>query len=94
MPITASTRLRRSPDASYQVVANEAILIHLKSGVYYSLNEVGTAFWQLLDGARTVEDCAREIAAQSVDAPPSDVIVADLIELARNLTRERLAVES
>ena len=94
MPITASTKLRRSPDASYQVVANEAILIHLKSGVYYSLNEVGTAFWQLLDGARSVGDCAHEIAAQSVDAPPHEVIVADLVELARNLTRERLAVET
>ncbi len=94
MTITAVSKLRRAPDASYEVVSNEAILIHLKTGVYYSLNEVGTAFWQMLDGARTIDDCAREIAAQSVDAPPQDVIVSDLLELARNLSRERLVSEA
>ncbi len=94
MSLSASSRVRRSPDASYEVVANEAILIHLKTGVYYSLNEVGTAFWRLLDGARTIDDCAREIAAQSVDAPPQDVIVSDLLELARDLSRDRLVSEA
>jgi hypothetical protein len=94
MTITAASKLHRAPDASYEVVANEAILIHLKTGVYYSLNEVGTAFWQLLDGARTVDDCARDIAAQSVDAPPHALIVSDLLELARHLGKEGLVSEA
>ncbi|MEP7198225.1 MAG: PqqD family protein [Chloroflexota bacterium] len=86
-----STKLKRSPDASYEVVAGEAIVIHLKSGVYYSLNEVGTAFWNLLDGAHTIADCAQLIAAQIVDErPPLDVIVADLTEIADHLAKEKL----
>ena len=93
MTITPSSKLRRAADATYEVVAGEAIVIHLKTGAYYSLNEVGTAFWQMLDGARTVDDCAREIGAQAVDAPPHALIVSDLLELAQNLSRERLVSE-
>jgi hypothetical protein len=56
--------------------------------VYYSLNEVGTAFWQLLDGQRTLDECAGQIAAE-YDAPP-EVIMADLVELAEELAAEGL----
>jgi hypothetical protein len=84
-----TTRLQHSADATYQVVADEAILIHLKTGVYYSLNEVGTAFWEMLDGRRTVADCAAKIAAE-YDAP-LDVVTADLLEVAADLVKEGLA---
>jgi hypothetical protein len=87
--------LVRSPDASYQIVAGEAIVIHLKTGVYYSMNEVGTAFWNLLDGKRSVADCAQAIAAQIVeDKPPLDVIVSDLLEISAALEKEKLVVGS
>ena len=83
-----STRLQRSPNATFQVVADEAILIHLHTGTYYSLNEVGTVFWQLLDGQRTLQDCAAHIATE-YSAPP-EVILADLDELAGELAKEGL----
>ena len=89
------SRLLRSPDASYQIVAGEAIVIHLKTGVYYSMNEVGTAFWNLLDGKRSVADCAQAIADQIVeDKPPLDVIVSDLLEISAALEKEKLVVGS
>ncbi len=86
----ASTRLQRSPNATFQIVADEAILIHLQTGVYYSLNEVGTAFWNLLDGQRTLDECAAQIAAE-YDAP-REVVLGDLSELADELAAEGLAV--
>ena len=85
-----STRLQRSPNATFQVVADEAILIHLHTGVYYSLNEVGTVFWELLDGQRTLADCAAQIASE-YNAPP-EVILADLQELAGELAKEDLVI--
>lgn len=87
----ATPRLRHSADATYQIVADEAILIHLKSGVYYSLNEVGTAYWNLLDGERTIADCAAKIAAD-YDAP-LDVVTSDLLEISGDLVKEGLAEE-
>ena len=87
------SHLLRSPDASYQIVAGEAIVIHLKTGVYYSMNEVGTAFWNLLDGRRTVAECAQAIAEQLIeDKPPLDVIVSDLLEISAALEKEKLVV--
>ena len=83
-----STRLQRSPNATFQVVADEAILIHLQTGVYYSLNEVGTVFWQMLDGQRSLQDCAAQIAAD-YDAP-QETILSDLNELAGELLKEGL----
>ena len=62
--------MQRSSDASYQVVAGEAIVIHLKTGVYYSLNEVGTAFWDLMDGTLSIADCAQRISDMLVDDRP------------------------
>jgi hypothetical protein len=87
--LNSNARLRHSPEATFQVVAGEAILIHLNTGSYYSLNEVGTDFWNLLDGQRTIAECADLIAAD-YDAP-RDVVLADLLELAGELTAEGLA---
>lgn len=85
--------MQRSSDASYQVVAGEAIVIHLTTGVYYSLNEVGTAFWDLMDGTQSVADCAQRISDMLVDdRPPLAVIAADLTEIGEKLVNENLAV--
>ena len=86
----ADSRVKHSPNATFQIVADEAILIHLNTGVYYSLNDVGTSFWNMLDGQRTIGECADAIAAE-YDAP-RDVILSDLIELANDLAAEDLAI--
>ena len=87
----AHTRLHHSPNATFQEVAGEAILIHLQTGVYYSLNDVGTAFWNLLDGQRTITDCATTIAAEY--SAPAEMVLSDLLELAADLTKEGLATQ-
>ena len=87
--MNGETRLRHSANATFQLVADEAILIHLKTGVYYSLNQVGTSFWQLLDGTRSIQDCAGALAKE-YDAP-ADVIQSDVTEVATDLVREGLA---
>ena len=85
----AQTKLQHSPNATFQVVADEAIVIHLQTGVYYSLNEVGTAFWNMLDGQLTIGECAGRIATE-YSAPP-EVVLADLLELSGELAAEGLA---
>jgi hypothetical protein len=87
--LDAQTKLQHSANATFQVVADEAIVIHLQTGVYYSLNEVGTAFWNMLDGQLTISECANRIAAE-YSAPP-EVVLADLLELSGELSAEGLA---
>ncbi len=85
------SRLCHSANATFQTVAGEAILIHLQTGAYYSLNEVGTVFWEMLDGATAVRDCAAKIA-QEYDAPVEQIEV-DLLEIAGDLAKEGLVEE-
>lgn len=56
------TILKRAKNVTFEIIADEAILIDMKSGTYFSLDAVGTAFWEMLDGERTMGDLASEIA--------------------------------
>lgn len=89
--MNANSRLRHSANATFQSVAGEAILIHLKTGTYYSLNEVGTVFWEMLDGARTLGECAAKIAGEY--NAPTEQVEADLMDVAKDLVKENLAEE-
>lgn len=55
------TILKHSEQVTFQTVAGEAILIRLDTGTYFSLNEVGTDFWELLNGRLTIADHAQTI---------------------------------
>ncbi len=79
-----------SPNAAHQLVGEEAILINLNTGSYYSLNDTGTRFWQLLDGQRTIADCAQLIAGEyEVEAAE---VQTDLLELAAEFKAEGLII--
>jgi hypothetical protein len=86
----ATDILRRSPEATHQTVGEEAILVDLNSSSYYSLNDTGTMFWELLDGRRTIADCAAKIAAEYDVA--AAVVEADLLELAAEFAGEGLVI--
>jgi hypothetical protein len=81
---------QHSPDATHQAVGEEAILINLNTGSYYSLNDTGTVFWELMDGRRTIADCARLIAEEYEVEP--EVVAADLLELAAEFKNEGLII--
>jgi hypothetical protein len=59
-----NTILIRSDNATFQVIDGEAILIRMDTGNYYSLNEVATTFWQMLDGESTIAELASTITSQ------------------------------
>ena len=75
-----NTILHRAGDVSFEVVAGEAILIDMQTGTYFSLNEVGTVFWQSLDGERSLSALAAQIAGTYHDKTAR--FVADLRKLA------------
>ena len=80
--------LSRSANATFEVVAEEAILIHLVTGTYFSLNGIGTEFWQMLDGAATLGAHAQTLAAKyDVDVA---MVGDDLLELAGKMAADDL----
>ena len=86
----AQTVLTRSDSATFEVVAGEAILIDMQTGTYFSLNKVGTEFWEMLDGRQTIAQHATVIANKyDVDVP---MVVGDLLELAEKMGAEKLVL--
>lgn len=82
------SRLKQSENVTFETVAGEAILIRLDTGTYFSLNKVGTEFWEQLDGTRNIAELAQAIAAQYDVAP--EMVQEDLLELAIALHDEAL----
>ena len=68
-----------------RTVDDEALIIHLSSGSYYSLNAVGTRVWESIDGSRTAGEVA-EIIHQEYDSDFATVetevmsLLADLVQ--------------
>ena len=92
--ITPDSVFRRSPNATHQTVAREAILIDLNTGSYYSLNETGTWLWEHLDGKHTIGELAVELAT-ACDIPDQvDMVQQDLNDLVANLLKEGLVIVS
>lgn len=59
---------KSSPDAFANAVGDETVLLHLKSGVYFGLDPVGTQIWQGLEsGERPVDICCRIASDYQVD---------------------------
>ncbi|MAU00804.1 MAG: hypothetical protein CL608_26970 [Anaerolineaceae bacterium] len=82
--------LQRAENVTFEIVADEAILIDINTGTYFSLNEVGTEFWEMLDGEQTIEQHATVIAQKyEVD---TSMVVDDLLELAEEMAKDKLVI--
>jgi hypothetical protein len=49
MNITLDTEINIAPDVYFQNIGGEAVLLDLKSGKYFGLDEIGSHMWQLLN---------------------------------------------
>ena len=67
--IEESARISKNPSVVHRTLEEGAVLLHLESGEYHGLNEVGTLLWELLDEER---DLAGLVAAarKRFEAPP------------------------
>jgi hypothetical protein len=55
-PLTDDSRFSAVDDLVYSELDGEVVLLHLKSGVYYGLDEVGSRIWSLLRESRTLKE--------------------------------------
>ena len=73
-----------------RVVDSEALLIHLSSGDYFSLDSVGTRIWDSIDGSRTVQDLV-DLVLEEYDVE-RDQAVTDVTRLVEQLADEGLVL--
>ena len=85
-----TTPAKNTDQVIERVVEGEALLIHLSSGDYFSLDNVGTRVWENIDGTRTIQDLA-ELILMEYDVDRNQV-VADVLRLAEKLADEGLLI--
>ncbi len=52
-------------------VAGEAVILSLKDGIYYSLNEVGAKIWTMLQERHTLGELCEAVALAYPDVEPA-----------------------
>jgi len=84
-----SKNFKRNERVTWRVLEGDCILLHLDSGVYYTLNHVGRFLWESLDGKRSLLDIHEAILDRyEVDA---ERVKSDLLEILEDLVKEDLA---
>ena len=89
---TLTSRVRVNDDVLFQELQGEAVLLNLKSGVYFGLDPVGTRIWQLFAEHEVLAEIAQTIVAE-YDVP-EDRCSADLLALVGDLERQGLVAVS
>jgi coenzyme PQQ synthesis protein D (PqqD) len=83
------TVFTRVADVTSTVLDDEAVLLNLANGVYYSLNPVGTAIWEQLTGSHTLAEILGTVCRQF--EVTEEAARQDLVALVSKLRDERYA---
>jgi coenzyme PQQ biosynthesis protein PqqD len=84
----ASECPRRDPSVAWRVIQGEAVMVLPSTGKVHTLNAVGTRFWELVDGRRTLAEIARQLEEEFEALP--ETIASDCRRFASELAERRL----
>jgi hypothetical protein len=85
---TLASRVRVNDDVLFQELQGEAVLLNLKSGVYFGLDPVGTRIWQLFAKHEVLSEVAQAMLAE-YDVV-EDKCSEDLLKLVDDLEKQEL----
>jgi hypothetical protein len=83
------TRVKKSDRVAFRETRTGGVLLHLDSGQYHQVNEIGGLIWSLADG-RTVEEIAAGVRSRVEDPPPD--LGEDVQAFVNDLTERDLLV--
>ena len=77
-------RVILSPEAMFQEIAGEGVILDLSSATYFGLDRVGTRLWQLLQESSNLQAASEKLLAEyEVDA---EQLERDLLTLIQQLS--------
>jgi Coenzyme PQQ synthesis protein D (PqqD) len=85
-------RLRKNPSVTYRKLAEGegGVLLHLESGQYHGIDEIGCLIWTHIDGERTVAGVVEVVRAEVADPPPE--LEHDVLEFLEGMRSRDLVV--
>ncbi|HEX6925919.1 MAG TPA: PqqD family protein [Longimicrobiaceae bacterium] len=88
-PITLDTSVRATKEQVSCEVSPDVIILNLKNGEYYGLNEVGAVIWELLQESRSVLEIRDRILERYPDVSIEEC-TGDLLNLLEELSASDL----
>jgi Coenzyme PQQ synthesis protein D (PqqD) len=85
---TLGSRVEINDDVLFQPLQGEAVLLNLKSGIYFGLDPIGTRIWQLFSANNVLSGIAETIV-EEYDVTPEQC-KADLLALVSELEKQGL----
>jgi Coenzyme PQQ synthesis protein D (PqqD) len=88
--VSLSSRVKISEDVLFQELQGDAVLLDLKTGVYFGLDKVGARMWNLFGDDQSLDAVAARIVIE-YDVSP-ERCSADLIDLVSKLQEQGLII--
>lgn len=86
--ISPDSTVVATPEQVSSDLAGESVILNLKTGMYFGLNEVGASIWNLLQQPRSVKDiCAQILEEYEVE---SEQCERDVLTLLHELSESEL----
>ncbi len=82
----------KNETAAFRIIDNEAVILNLNNGIYYSLNEVGTKVWELCTGSNSLRDITAAIVEEF--EVQDDIAQKDVSEIIIDLLKDGLVTIS
>ncbi|WP_019505648.1 PqqD family peptide modification chaperone [Pleurocapsa sp. PCC 7319] len=83
-----SSQVSAAPEQISAEIASGAIIFHTQSGSYFSLNEIGTFIWRLIQEPQSITDI-RDTIIQEYSVTP-EVCLRDLLTILEQLAKKEL----
>ena len=83
MDLTLSDSISIPEDVLFRELDDEAVLLNLKTGIYFGLNPAGLRIWQLIGQGQSLRQ-ALEVLRDEFEVE-ADVLERDLLALCREL---------
>ncbi|MDJ0649132.1 MAG: PqqD family protein [Xenococcaceae cyanobacterium MO_188.B19] len=88
--LTLKSTVAVSKSQASSELLGEAVILELKSGVYYGLNETGSLIWNLIQQSKTLEEI-RDAILEEYEVE-SDLCVSYMLQLVQDLADKGLVV--
>jgi hypothetical protein len=88
--LSNESRVRLTPDQVSSELGSEVVILHVKNGMYYGLDEVGVVIWkQLREGARVADIVSSVVDQFDVDAKQCE---QDVLRILGEMAEAQLVV--
>ena len=88
--LTTSSRLRATNDQVSSELGKEVVILHVKNGVYYGLDEVGVVIWRKLQEGSSVAEIVSGVI-EEFDVSPEQC-EADVLRILSEMMAAQLVV--